>query len=231
MTVSIKTSFAVPLHCDSCISDVTSALKEVKGIETVDCDLASQMVTIEGSVPPSIIVQKIQETGRDAVVRGSGEPNSSAVCILESHDPAHESAPVRGLARIVKVSPGSTLVDLTLSGLIPCKKYLASIRTAGDVSKGATTTGQMYKPITDISTDEHGKGQTYVVKEDLPIWELIGRSLVVGTDLDGKKMNIDDAVGVIARSAGVWENQKTVCSCSGKTIWEERKEAKSKGIN
>ena len=32
--------------------------------------------------------------------------------------------------------------------------------------------------------------------------------------------------GVIARSAGAWTNDKTVCTCSGKTQWEEAKEAK-----
>ena len=27
--------------------------------------------------------------------------------------------------------------------------------------------------------------------------------------------------GIIARSAGAFENMKKVCSCSGKTLWEE----------
>ncbi|CAJ0826137.1 20122_t:CDS:2 [Entrophospora sp. SA101] len=27
--------------------------------------------------------------------------------------------------------------------------------------------------------------------------------------------------GIIARSAGAFENTKKVCSCSGKTLWEE----------
>lgn len=40
----------------------------------------------------------------------------------------------------------------------------------------------------------------------------------------------DTLVGVVARSAGVWENDKTVCSCSGKTVWEEREEQKGKGM-
>ena len=32
--------------------------------------------------------------------------------------------------------------------------------------------------------------------------------------------------GVIARSAGAWTNDKTVCSCSGKTQWQEAAAAK-----
>ena len=34
------------------------------------------------------------------------------------------------------------------------------------------------------------------------------------------------ACGIIARSAGLFQNTKTVCACTGKTLWEERLEAK-----
>ena len=37
-------------------------------------------------------------------------------------------------------------------------------------------------------------------------------------------------MGVVARSAGVWENEKMVCSCSGKTVWEEREEQVGRGM-
>jgi len=37
-------------------------------------------------------------------------------------------------------------------------------------------------------------------------------------------------VGVVARSAGVWENEKVVCGCSGKTVWEERGDAVKRGM-
>ncbi len=36
------------------------------------------------------------------------------------------------------------------------------------------------------------------------------------------KYNLRLACGVIARSAGLFENMKKICSCSGKTLWEER---------
>ncbi len=44
------------------------------------------------------------------------------------------------------------------------------------------------------------------------------------------KNDEDTVAGVIARSAGVWENDKTVCSCTGKTLWEERKDELKKGM-
>ncbi|KAK9467840.1 superoxide dismutase [Lipomyces arxii] len=230
MTVSLSTVFAVPLHCDDCVTDVNGALNKVDGIENVSIDLKKQLVSVQGSAPPSVIVKAIQETGRDAIVRGSGEPNSSAVCILETHEPAFNSAPVRGLARLVKASPTATLVDLTLSGMKPKTTYYASIRTAGDISRGPLSTGSSYKSIGSVTVDENGSGQSFIVKNELPIWEVIGRSMVVGADKNCKQMFLSDVVGVIARSAGVWENEKTVCSCSGKTVWEERKEAVAKGM-
>lgn len=30
------------------------------------------------------------------------------------------------------------------------------------------------------------------------------------------------ACGIIARSAGIMENTKKICSCTGATLWEER---------
>ena len=32
--------------------------------------------------------------------------------------------------------------------------------------------------------------------------------------------------GVIARSAGTWSNDKSVCTCSGQTQWEEARTSK-----
>lgn len=82
-----------------------------------------------------------------------------------------------------------------------------------------------------VEVNQDGVGAAFLDRP-VQIWELIGRSVVVSREKDGR-FATDDAdtlVGVIARSAGVWENEKTVCSCSGKTVWEERKEAVEKGV-
>jgi copper chaperone for superoxide dismutase len=70
------------------------------------------------------------------------------------------------------------------------------------------------------------------VDKPVQIWELIGRSIVVSKSQEGKfsSEDPDTVVGVIARSAGVWDNDKTVCSCTGKTVWEERKEQVQRGM-
>lgn len=104
-----------------------------------------------------------------------------------------------------------------------------------------------------IQVGEDGRGEM-VGEIQWPIWEVVGRGVVVereegavngATGADGAKevngavnggegdigMKGDSlVVGVIARSAGVWENEKVVCGCSGKTVWEERGEAVKRGI-
>jgi copper chaperone for superoxide dismutase len=144
---------------------------------------------------------------------------------------------------MVQVAPSLTIMDLSIRGLSP-GQYHASIREAGDISQGPESTGGIWEAakakevkITSrgvLGTLEVSKSGIASVFLDKPIevWELIGRSIVVSKLQEGKfqKGDPDTLVGVIARSAGVWDNDKTVCSCSGKTVWEERKEQVDKGM-
>lgn len=53
----------------------------------------------------------------------------------------------------------------------------------------------------------------------LRVADLIGRSIAVyETDRSGTGV----AAAVIARSAGVGENYRKLCTCDGLTIWESR---------
>lgn len=86
-----------------------------------------------------------------------------------------------------------------------------------------------------IIVDKEGRGA--LVKEvGWRVWEMIGRGIVVQRAdaaeriTEGEADDTDTVVGVVARSAGVWENEKVVCACSGKTVWEERAEMVGKGI-
>ncbi|TAQ85050.1 hypothetical protein B7494_g6624 [Chlorociboria aeruginascens] len=228
ITTPFQTLFAVPMTCESCVKDISGSLNKLSGIHKIEANLRDQLVTIEGTAAPSAIVAAIQSTGRDAILRGSGTSNSAAVCILETHSTA-VSDKVRGLVRMVQVSPSLTLVDLTIRGLSP-GKYWASVREAGDISNGAISTGGVWKE------GKEGKDKIGSVFLDTPIqvWEMIGRGMVVSRQHEGdrkfEKNDEDTLVGVIARSAGVWDNDKTVCSCSGKTLWEERKDEVKKGM-
>ena len=136
-----------------------------------------------------------------------------------------------------------TIFDIGIRGLSP-GTYQASIRESGDISQGPESTGSIWDFIKSktekrpargiLGTIEVSRGGTGAIFVDKPIevWEMLGRSIVVSKQKEGSldKSDPDTLVGVVARSAGVWENDKTVCSCSGKTVWEERKEQSEKGM-
>lgn len=170
------------------------------------------------------------------------ERTGAAVCILETYS---DDVPdrVRGLARMVQVSPNMTLVDLTIRGLKP-GDYWATIRETGDISQGAASTGGIWidpqegelKPrgvFGMVHVGQDGIGSVFLDKP-IHIWEMIGRAMVVSKQRQGEgkfeKNDENTLVGVIARSAGAWDNNKTVCSCSGKTLWEERRDEVKKGM-
>ncbi|KAM3467212.1 hypothetical protein NHJ6243_000243 [Beauveria neobassiana] len=254
MTVNhtFQTLFAVPLSCDGCIKSVSDALYGLGGITKVEGNLKDQLIAVEGSAAPSKIVEAIQETGRDAILRGSGSSNSAAVSILESfaesaqqhdNDPSRE---VRGLARMVEVGSGRTLVDLTVRGVSP-GTYRATIRQYGNLQHGAESTGPVWTQQQDegqpkgfigvVEVGKDGRGSVFADRE-FYIWEVIGHAMVLTKQNeddrdDGRqplKNDADTVVGVIARSSGMWDNDKTVCSCTGKTLWEERKDEVAKGM-
>lgn len=231
MMESFETVYNVDLTCQSCVDSVTSAIMKNEGVKNVQCDISKQTVAVDATTPPSKIIESIQGTGRDAIIRGTGEPNSAAVCILEDFQNANDGKPDRdvyGLVRLIKTKIDESFVDLTLTGMEPNQSYFASFRTAGDLSRGALSTGPAIYTLPKISCDKNGKCQQHV-SVPLGIDGLIGRSITVSVDMS--KVFMDSMAGVIARSAGAWENDKYVCSCTGKNIWQERDDAKDRGIN
>ena len=91
------------MTCEGCVKDVSGSLYKLSGIQKVDANLKEQLLSIEGTgdsprlpprwdvhgtiveeyradlrliAAPSAIVAAIQETGRDAILRGSGASNS-----------------------------------------------------------------------------------------------------------------------------------------------------------
>ena len=241
MLPAYQATFSVPMHCDACIKGISSALSELPGILETDFSLPKQLLTTKSTTPPSAIIATIQETGRTAILRGSGKPNSAAVCILETPPPptppsVPEASPVRGLARLIELSDRITLLDMTLTGL-PTGTYKASIQQSGDISRVPESMGGVFNGLERDKTGELGilklddTGRGSLVGEiDWRVWEMVGRGVVVERlDQDRERGN-RLVVGVVARSAGVWENEKVVCACSGKTVWEEREEMVGRGM-
>jgi len=92
----------------------------------------------------------------------------------------------------------------------PSGLYDIVVRETGDLSNGITSAGNVMRTLGKVKVDERGWGEWSGEIEDLEVWQVVGHAL-----------SVDKVAGVVARSAGVWENVKKVCACSGRTIWEE----------
>jgi len=92
-----------------------------------------------------------------------------------------------------------------------------------------------------VMTDEKGTADFRLLNRHIRVPDIIGRSFVVQTTdsqyvffsslfLSAKINSIYKfrrvACGIIARAAGLFENTKRLCTCSGATVWQERQEAK-----
>lgn len=202
MLPTFEVLYAVPMTCQDCVDSIRGVLKTLPGVESYNIYLDRKELFIRGNVLPSRIVEKMQDIGRDAFVRGSGKPDSSAVCILENS----QGSP-KGLVRIVATGPKSSLFDVSLSGI---RGATLSVHQYGDISRGPQSAGD--------SLFEICKAPETFGLRPVSLPSLIGRSIVADSPHGS-------LVGVIARSAGLWENDKQVCSCSGQTLWQERENA------
>ncbi|EJU02585.1 Cu Zn superoxide dismutase-like protein [Dacryopinax primogenitus] len=228
-STSFKTEFAVYMTCEHCVSDVQSALAKLPNLDRYDIDLPSQSVTVTGRTAPSLLAKALRDTGRQVIIRGTTGRGGAAVAILEEpysstvldwHSKEHTQK-VHGIGRLVQLTPTQTLLDLTVRSTLlkPEKVYEAYVARTGDLSKGPDGAGGVLHHLGEVRVDDKGYGDLFVEKEGLSIWDLIGRAMVFG-EKGGKGM----WAGVVARSAGVWGNAKTVCSCSGRDLWEEGRE-------
>lgn len=68
--------------------------------------------------------------------------------------------------------------------------------------------------------------EDYEQNKTVSLMDLVGR----GVSICDEKNETCYAIGLWARSSGLWGNSKKICACSGKTIWEERKDALEAGI-
>jgi hypothetical protein len=180
------------------------------------------------------------------VVRGAGpavgEPgagiSSAAIAIFESPLPPPSSTnpeeftqQVFGLSRFIQIAPKLSLLDLTLK--IPPSpettdaQYEIYVGSTGDVSNPPVSTGSPLLSLGKVQIDKEGYGDLF---KELPgeVWEWIGRACVAKRVGPAKEGSI--YAGVIARSSGAWGNDKTVCACSGRTMWEEGREWAQKGV-
>ncbi|CAH8389020.1 unnamed protein product [Eruca vesicaria subsp. sativa] len=223
----LLTEFMVDMKCEGCVNAVKNKLETVEGIEKVEVDLANQVVRILGSSPVKDMTQALEQTGRKARLIGQGVPQdflvSAAVAEFKGPD-------IFGVVRFAQVSMELARIEANFTGLSP-GKHSWCINEYGDLTNGAATTGNLYNPFQDnthteplgdlgtLEADQSGEAFYTGKKEKLKVADLIGRAVVVYKTED-KNSGPGLTAAVIARSAGVGENYKKLCTCDGTVIWE-----------
>ncbi|WVZ86791.1 hypothetical protein U9M48_033524 [Paspalum notatum var. saurae] len=221
----LTTEFMVDMKCEGCVTAVKNKLQTLEGVKNIEVDLSNQVVRVLGSLPVKTMLDALHQTGRDARLIGQGNPNDFLVsaAVAEFKGPV-----VFGVVRVAQVNMELARVEATFSGLSP-GKHGWSINEYGDLTRGAESTGKVYnppdylsdKPLGDLGTleaGENGEAHFSASKEKLRVVDLIGRSIALYATENRSDPGI--AAAVIARSAGVGENYKKLCTCDGVTIWE-----------
>ncbi|ESQ35579.1 hypothetical protein EUTSA_v10008232mg [Eutrema salsugineum] len=223
----LLTEFMVDMKCEGCVNAVKSKLITIEGIENVEVDLLNQVVRILGSSPVMAMTQALEQTGRKARLIGQGVPQdflvSAAVAEFKGPD-------IFGVVRFAQVSMELARIEANFTGLSP-GNHSWSINEYGDLTNGAASTGNLYNPFQDhngtealgdlgtLVADQSGEVFYSGKKEKLKVVDLIGRAVVVYKTEDNKS-GPGLTAAVIARSAGVGENYKKLCTCDGTVIWE-----------
>ncbi|XP_024029097.1 copper chaperone for superoxide dismutase, chloroplastic/cytosolic isoform X1 [Morus notabilis] len=222
----LLTEYMVDMKCEGCVNAVKNKLETVNGVKSVEVDLSNQVVRVLGSASVKTMTEALEQTGRKARLIGQGVPEDFLVSAVVAE---FKGPDIFGVVRLAQANMELARIEANFSGLSP-GKHGWSINEFGDLTRGAASTGKVFnptseepanEPVGDLGTldaDEKGEAFFSGVKPKLRAADLIGRSIVVyGTE---DKSDSGIAAAVVARSAGVGENYKKLCTCDGTTIWE-----------
>ncbi|XP_028330360.1 copper chaperone for superoxide dismutase isoform X2 [Gouania willdenowi] len=242
-----KLEFSVQMSCESCARSVREALEGKPGVKSLSVDVGTEQVLVESSLTSAEVQKLIESTGRRAVLKGIGGSErdlGAAVAMLSG------SGSIQGVVRFLQLSEERCLIDGTVDGLKPGAHGL-HVHTLGDLTQDCLSCGEHYNPfgkshggpadterhvgdLGNVVAAEDGRASFRLEDSQLKVWDVIGRSLVIDAGEDdlgrgshplskhtgnsGERL----ACGIIARSAGLFQNPKQVCACDGVTLWEER---------
>ncbi|KMQ87620.1 copper chaperone for superoxide dismutase [Lasius niger] len=250
---SAKIEFAVHMTCEKCVNAISKSVADLEGIRNIDISLERGTVIIETDLPYSIIQERIEQTGKQAVLKGYGD-GLSAVSMLGGNSGYSVGNLIKGVIRFAQI-PEGCIIDGTVDGLTPGEHGM-HVHECGDISNGCDSVGEHFNPnnsphgapendlserhigdLGNISADTTGRATFRKIDRFLKIPDIIGRSLIITNDPDDfgrgdspeSKINgnsgIRLACGIIARSSGLFQNTKKICACDGLTIWDERDRA------
>jgi copper chaperone for superoxide dismutase len=240
-----KIEFGVNMKGNCCLKTVRNALA-LPGVSSVDVDAANQRIVVKSSLPTEELRRKIEGTGLKAVVLGYGrESTNAAVAQLFG-------GVVKGVVRFSQDDKGACIIDGTIDGLAPgyhglhvheCGDISQGCESVGghynpkNVRHGSPDDGPDARHAGDLGNvfaDDTGRAAFKLTDKVLNVPDIIGRALVVTSSPDDfglgehERSRLDGncgdrlACGIIARSAGLFENSKRMCACDGVSIWDER---------
>lgn len=70
--VSLQIEFEVPMTCEKCVKSISKSIADLEGIQNIDISLERGTVVVETSVPYSVIQERIERTGKQAILKGYG---------------------------------------------------------------------------------------------------------------------------------------------------------------
>ncbi|XP_055836441.1 copper chaperone for superoxide dismutase [Episyrphus balteatus] len=244
----IKIEFAVQMSGEKCSEKVK---KSLEGVGEISINLKEGRVVVTTKHPWSDIQDRIEKTGRTAVLCGFG--GKSAVAMINNSD-SKSLTKVQGVVRFSAINneESGCVVDGVIDGLSPGLHGI-HLHECGDISAGYESLGGHYNPrgsphgspensadkrhvgdLGNIRADEEGRATFRFIDPLVEVWDIIGRSVVVTENPDdlgrgGNERSLIDgnsgdriACGIIARSAGILQNYKKICACDGVTLWDER---------
>ncbi|XP_061664407.1 copper chaperone for superoxide dismutase-like [Syngnathoides biaculeatus] len=244
-----KLEFAVQMTCEGCRDQVRAALEQKAGVRSVDVDVREGRVLVETTLSSGEVQALIESTDRRAVLKGMGTSEEqdlgAAVAMV-----AGDGGRIQGVVRFLQLSAERCLIDGTVDGLEPGAHGL-HVHALGDLTEDCRSCGEHYNPfgrrhggpqdserhvgdLGNILAGPDGRASFRLEDSQLKVWDAIGRSLVVDAEADDLGRGAHPlsgltgnsgarlACGIIARSAGLFQNPKRVCACDGLTLWEER---------
>ncbi|KAM6909016.1 copper chaperone for superoxide dismutase [Xenentodon cancila] len=242
-----KLEFAVQMTCESCAEKVRAAFEGKPGVKSVSVDVGRKEVLVESALTSAEVQALIESTGRRAVLKGIGGSErdlGAAVAMLAG------AGSVQGVVRFLQLSEQYCLIDGTIDGLDPGPHGL-HVHALGDLTQDCLSCGEHFNPfgqqhggpgdserhvgdLGNVVAGPDGRASFRLEDSQIKVWDVIGRSLVVDAGEDdlgrgshplskqtgnsGERL----ACGIIARSAGLFQNPKQICACDGVTVWEER---------
>lgn len=181
---------------------VESLQRALEGVGHIEIDPKEGRVVVQTTQPWSEVQDKIEKTGRQAVLSGFG--GQSAVALINMTGCVVDKTPIQGAVRFTTIGnqKAGVVVDGVVDGLEP-GLHGFHIHESGDVSNGCASVGDHYNPskshhgspladpshrhagdLGNIRADETGRATFRFIDSALNIWDIIGRAVVITSNAD-----------------------------------------------